>query len=59
MKSYFVYQFCCPGYNAKYIDKTKQNLCVGLEKHATDNGSSIFNHISDCANYQYIKTCIV
>ena len=28
---------------------------VQLEEHATNNGSSVVNHISDCANYQYIK----
>ena len=55
MKSYVVYQFCCPGCNSKYIGKTKQNLCVRLEEHATNDGSSVFNHICDCANYQYIK----
>ena len=55
MKSYVVYQFCCSGCNSKYIGKTERNLCVRLEEHATDNGSSVFNHISDCANYQYIK----
>ena len=32
-----------------------QNVCVRLEEHATDNGSSVFNQISDCVNYQYIK----
>ena len=26
-----------------------------LEEHATDNGSSVFNPISNCVNYQYIK----
>ena len=30
-------------------------MCVQLEEHTTDNGSSVFNHISDCANYQYAK----
>ena len=55
MKSYVVYQFCCPGCNSKYINKTQGNLCVRLEKHATNNNSLVFNHITDCANYQYIK----
>ena len=55
MKLYVIYQFFCPGCNSKYIGKTEWNLCVWLEEHATDNGSSVFNHISDCANYQYIK----
>ena len=32
-----------------------QNVCVRLEEHATDNGSSVYNQISDCVNYQYIK----
>ena len=55
MKSYVVHQFCFPGCNSKYIGKTERNLCVRLEEHGTDNGSPVFNHISDCANYQYIK----
>ena len=55
MKSYVVYQFCCPGCNSKYIGKTERNLCVRLEEHTTNNGSSVSNHISDCGNYQYIK----
>ena len=46
LKSYAVYQFRCPECNSKYIGKTERNLCVRLH---------IFNHISDCANYQYIK----
>ena len=33
----------------------QRNLCVQLEEHAIDNSSSVFNQISDCANYQYIK----
>ena len=55
LKSYVVYQFCCPGCNSKYIRKTERNLCLRLEEHATDNSSSVFNHMPDCANYQYIK----
>ena len=55
MKSHVVYQFCCPGRNSKYICKTERNLCVRLGEHATDNGSSVFNHISDCSTYQYRK----
>ena len=49
------YQFCCPGCNSNYPVRTERNLCVRLDEHATDNDSSVFNHISDCANYQYIK----
>ena len=56
MKSYVVYQFCCSGCNSMDIGKTERNLCVRLEEHATDNSSSVFNHISDCANYQYMTT---
>ena len=52
MKSYVVYQFCCPGCNSKYIGKTERNLFVRLKKYATNNGSSVFNHILDCANHQ-------
>ena len=37
------YQFCCPGCNSNYTGRTERNLCVR------------FNHISDCANWQYIK----
>ena len=55
MKSYFVSQFCCPGCNSKYIGKTERNLCVRLEEYAADNSSSVFHHISDYVNYQYIK----
>ena len=33
----------------------QRNLCVQLEEHATDNSSSVFNQISDCGKYQYIK----
>ena len=44
--SYVVYQFRCPECNSNYIGKTERNLCVRLH---------IFNHISDYANYQYIK----
>ena len=55
IKSYVVYQFCCTGCNSKYIGKTEHNLCIQLEEHATNNSSSVFNHISDCVNYQYIK----
>ena len=55
MKSYVVYQFRCSGCNWKYIGKTERNLCVQLEKHANDNGSSVFKHISDYVNYQYIN----
>ena len=36
-------------------DVTQSILCVQLEEHTANNGSSVFNHISDCANYQYIK----
>ena len=56
MKLYVVYQFCCLGCNSKYIGKTERKLCVRLEEHATNKGCSIFNHISDCTNYQYIKS---
>ena len=59
MKWNVVYQFCCPGCNSKYIGKTEQNLYVELQEHATYNGSSVFNHIPDCVNYQYIKNFIV
>lgn len=55
MKSHVAYQFCCPGCNWKYIGKTERNLRVRLEEHATDIGISVFNHIYDCANYQFIK----
>ena len=56
IKSYVVYQFCCPGHNSRYIGKTERNLRKRLEEHATENGSSVFNHISDYANYQYLKS---
>ena len=56
MKSYVVYQFCCSGCNSIDIGKTERNLCVRIEEHASDNSSSVFNHISDCANCQYMKT---
>ena len=36
--------------NSKYIGKTKRNLSVQLEEHATNKNSSAFNHISDCAD---------
>ena len=49
------YQFCCPGCNSNYPVRTERNLCVRLDEHAPDNDSSVFNHITDCANYQYIK----
>ena len=55
MKPYVVYQFCCPACNSKYIGRTERNLCARLEEHASNNGSSVFNRTSDCANYQYIK----
>ena len=41
--------------NSKYIGNTEPNLCVQLEEHNTNKGSSVFNNISDCANYQCIK----
>ena len=50
MKSYVGYQFCWPGCNSKYISETERNLCVQLEEHATDNSSSVFNHLSNCEN---------
>ena len=59
MKSYAAYQFCFPGCNSKYIGNTEPNLCVQLEEHATNNDSSVFNHISDYANYQYIKKLVL
>ena len=55
MKSYVVYRFCCPGFNSKYIGKSERNLCVRLEEHTTDNGSLVFNTISDFANCQCTK----
>ena len=55
MKSYVVYQFFCSGCNWKYIGKIKRNLCLRLKGHATEKGSSVFNHTSDSAKYQYIK----
>ena len=55
MKSYVIYQFFCSGCNWKYIGKIEQNLCLRLKEHATKNGSSVFNHTSDSAKYQYIK----
>ena len=29
--------------------------CAQLEERGTDKDSSVFNQISDCVNYQYIK----
>ena len=34
----------------------QRSLCVYLQEHATDNSSSVFNQISDCANYQCTKS---
>ena len=59
MKSYVVCQFCCPGCNSKDIGKTKRNLYVPLEKHATDKGSSVFNHIVDCELPIYKILCCI
>ena len=59
MKSYIVYQFCFPGRSSKCIGKTERNLYVRLEERATDNGSSVFSHISDCSNYQYRKKLVL
>ena len=40
--------------NSKHIGKIKRSLSACLEKHATKD-SSVFNHISDCAIFKYIK----
>ena len=34
----------------------QRNLCVYLQERATGNSSSVFNQISDCANYQFTKS---
>ena len=43
----------------KYNHKTKQNLCVWLDEHATNKGSAASNQMPDCANYQHEKAFIV
>ena len=55
-QSNVVYEFCCPGCNAKYIGKTERTLYERSMEHAWyDKNSAIRHHIDNCDALQYIN----
>ena len=47
-KSSVVYNFCCPGCNAKYIGETTRQFIVRIDEHLnTDKQSAIYKHLKN------------
>ena len=59
MKSSVVYQFVCPGCNARYIGETTRHLHVRIEEHFTNKSSHIYKHLQHSQNCKqlYSKEC--
>ena len=54
-KSNVVYEFCCPGCQAKYIGKTERTLFERSREHGwSDKNSAVYNHILSCEGLCYI-----
>jgi len=56
-KSSVIYKFTCPGCSAEYVGKTDRCLKVRVKEHSTEmKHSEIFNHVSLCNEFNYLKT---
>ena len=56
LRSFVVYEFNCPGCSNSYIGKTERPLLTRLQEHASQSNSEIFNHVSNCSEFQYHKS---
>ena len=57
LKSFVVYKFVCPGYNACYIGETTRHLSTGIKEHLVrDKKSHIFVHLLNNETCQALST---
>ena len=55
LKSYIVYEFCCPACKSKYTGKTGLNFGTRVQEHSgSDKKSPAYNHLLKCEHFNYV-----